>query len=501
MKKYINVTLIIGILLILYSLFNFSVNQLWDWTSTIAAVAGLIALGIGIYYRIKFREKELSRRSVIYGGNVVLSTVVFIGIFILLAFITTRHNYRKDLTAVGLFSLAEQTKTLTSNLDKPVEAYAFYKEGEQTRAKDLLDEYSYRSSLFNYEFIDPNKKPQLARQYQVTQYNTVVVVSGAKRETVTDLNENTLTNAIMKVTRDLDKVIYFTIGHGENDIEDDAAQGYKTYADGIQKENYIVKTINIAQEKSIPENCSVLVISGPKSDFFQFELDTIDTYIENGGKLLAMIDPQWKPLLVEFLRKYKIQVEDVVIVDASGIGQFFGMGPEIPLVNSYEDHEIFKEFNTMTFFPLACAVTALEEGDSKVTTKVLFKTTGNSWGERNYQNTNVSFDDGQDIKGPVSVAVVATKTGGNNTAQILVIGDSDFAKNSYINNSGNSDLALNIINWLAEEEDMITIRPKQPDDRRINLTQKESKIVMYITVIALPLVIIIAGAFVYFRRR
>ena len=501
MKKYINITLIIGFLLIVYSLFNFSVNQIWDWVSTIAVIAGLVAVGIGIYYRIRFREKELSRRSVIYGGNVVLSTVVFFGIFILLAFITTRHHYRKDLTGGGLFSLAEQTKTITSKLDKPVEVYAFYKEGEQTRAKDLLDEYSYRSSNFNYQFIDPNKKPQLARQYQVSQYNTVVVVSGAKREVVTDLNENNLTNAIVKVTRDLDKVIYFTTGHGENDIEDDAAQGYKTFADGIKKENYVVKTLNLAQEKSIPEDCSVLVISGPKAEFFQFELDTIETYIEAGGKLLVLIDPQWKPLLVEFLKKYKIQVEDVIVVDASGIGQFFGTGPEVPLINSYEDHEIFKEFNTMTFFPLTCAVTPLDEGDSKVTTKVLFRTTGNSWGERNYQNPNVGYNDGVDIKGPVSIAVVATKTNGDKKAQLLVIGDSDFAKNSHIKNSGNLDLALNIINWLAEEEDMITIRPKRPDDRRINLTQKQSKMVMYLTVIALPLVIIIAGVFVYFRRR
>ncbi|MFQ5584914.1 MAG: GldG family protein, partial [Calditrichia bacterium] len=492
----------IGILLIIYSLVNFSINQIWDWASTVSIIVGLVAAGIGVYYVMRFRKKELSKRTMVYGGNVVLSSVAFLAIFVLLALFTTRHHVRKDLTSGGLFSLADQTKTVLKKLDKDVTLYAFYKEDEQTFAKDLLDEYAFRSPKLTYEFIDPIKKPQIARQYQVTQYNTVVVVSGAKRETVTDLNENNLTNAIMKVTRDLDKVIYFTTGHGENDINDDKPQGYKEYMDGIKKENYLVRTINIAQEKKIPQDCSVLVISGPRADFFQFELDTIGAYIDRGGKLMVMLDPEWKPALVEFLKKYKIGVDDVIVVDATGLGQLFGMGPEVPLVSKYEDHEIFKKFNTMTFFPMACSVRPLDEGDTKVTTKVLFRSTTKSWGEKDYHITNVRYDDGVDIKGPVPLAVVATKNiGGDKKAQILVIGDSDFARNGYIKNSGNYDLALNMINWLAEEEDMITIRPKRPDDRRLTLTQKQNKIIMYLTVIAMPLLIIIAGGFVYFRRR
>jgi hypothetical protein len=173
-------------------------------------------------------------------------------------------------------------------------------------------------------------------------------------------------------------------------------------------------------------------------------------------------------------------------------------------VSSYENHEIFKEFNTMTFFPAACSIQPMDDGDPKVATKVLFKTNQNGWGESNYKGrqVNVNFDEEEDVKGPVPIAVVATKTlADNSKSQILVIGDSDFAKNAYIRNSGNYDLALNIINWLAEEEDMITIRPKEIDDRRLTLTAKQSKTIMYLTVIGLPLIIIIGGAVVYYRRR
>ena len=178
------------------------------------------------------------------------------------------------------------------------------------------------------------------------------------------------------------------------------------------------------------------------------------------------------------------------------------MGPAIPLVSNYEDHEIFKDFSVMTFYPRSRSVTETTEGLDGFTTKVLIKTSANSWGESDYSQRQVEFNDGKDLRGPVPLAVVSSKLiSGSKKAQVLVIGDSDFAMNAYLKNAGNNDLFLNIVNWLAEEEDMITIRPKEIDDRRVNLTQKDSKIVFYLSVIALPLVVVIAGVVVYLKRR
>ena len=502
MKRYSSIALVAGFLLFVYSFVNYSINQLWDWASWLSLILGLVIGGFGAYYIFRFRQKEVSAKTIKYGTNLAVSTVAFLGIIILLAFITTRQHVRADLTEGALFSLADQTKKVLKDLNKEVNIYAFYEKTAQTSAEDLLEEYTYRSKFVHVEFIDPNEKPQIARQYQVTKYNTVVVSSGPKTETITDLNEGNLTNAILKVTRDLDKVVYFTTGHGEVDIESDDAQGYKKFVDGIKKENYLVKTIIVAQEKNIPEDCSVLVIASPKVDFFPAELDSIGKYLDKGGKLMVLVDPQAQPSLVNFLKNYKIDVGNNLVVDASGLGQLFGMGPEVPLVSSYEKHEIFKEFNTMTFYPQACSVSPMDKGDSKVSTTVLFKTGQNSWAEADYQTREVSFNQDRDMKGPVPIAVVATKTLADNTkSQILVVGDSDFAKNAYIRNSGNYDLALNMINWLAEEQDMITIRPKEIDDQRVTLTEKQNKTIMYLTVIGLPLIIIIAGAVVYFKRR
>ncbi|MCK5452706.1 MAG: Gldg family protein, partial [Calditrichia bacterium] len=333
-------------------------------------------------------------------------------------------------------------------------------------------------------------------------YNTVVVESGIKRETINEFGESNLTNAIIKVTRELDKVIYFTTGHGERNIEGETPQDYKQAVDGITSENYMVKSINLAEERKIPRDCSVLVSAGPKADFFPFELDSIKSYIEGGGKYFVMLDPQININLMDFLTTYKFQFQDDLVVDASGVGQLFGMGPEIPLVSNYEDHEIFKDFSVMTFYPQARSIGESTEGEEGFTTTILFKSSPSSWGEIDYKNRQVAFDADRDLKGPVPLAVVSTKSmSGNKKAQILVMGDSDFAASGYIQNSGNKDLFLNIVNWLAEEEDMITIRPKEIDDRRVNLTAKDSKIILYVSVIALPLLVVIAGVFVYFKRR
>ncbi|GAB4341070.1 MAG: Gldg family protein [Calditrichia bacterium] len=503
MKRYAKTAIVVGVLFLIYSFVNFSLNQIWDWVSTFCLLIGIIVGGAGLYYHFKFREKKISSQSLQQGANSILMTVIVLGIIVLLAFITNRHKVRADLTAKGLYSLAEQTKSVLNNLKKDVKIIGFYKKADEVMARDIFEEYSYLSDHVKYEFVDPNQKPQIARRYGIASYNVVVVECNGKRETINQLSESNLTNAIIKVSRELDKVIYFTTGHGEKDIENAEANGYKTAAEGIRKENYLVKTTNLAQEKKLPEDCSVLVIAGPQADFFPSELDTIAKYLERGGKLMVLLDARWKTHeLVKFLKDYNIKVGDNIVVDASGVGQLFGMGPEMPLVSKYENKDIFKDFNIMTFYPLVCSVETGSGGKAGYSASTLFKSGPNSWAESDYNKSPISFDEGKDINGPVSLAVLSTKNhSGNKKSRILVIGDSDFAGNAYIRNSGNYDAFLNEINYLAEEEDQITIRPKEIDDRRVNLTAKDSKIVLYVSVFALPLLIIIAGVVIYFRRR
>src|SRR5207249_784398 len=150
--------------------------------------------------------------------------------------------------------------------------------------------------------------------------------------------------------------VYFTQGHGEKTIDGAERNGYTNAKAGLEKENYVVKTVNLVQEGKVPDDASVLVIAGPTSEPFPNELELIDTYLNKGGSALILLDPPPAASLSDFLKKWSIDVGNNFVVDASGVGRLFGAGPSIPLVTNYSHHKITEHFNVMTFFPLVRSV-------------------------------------------------------------------------------------------------------------------------------------------------
>lgn len=504
MKNINKIIGIVGAVFLLFSLVYYSITNIWDILNWIFFVIGILGIGYFVFDYYKNREKELSKRSLQYGSNVVVQILIVFGIVALLAFITTRQHLRSDWTENKLYSLADQSEKIISGLDKNVKVIGFFKGSEQKGAQDLLDEYAFGSDYITVEFVDPDEKPQVAKQYKVKKYNSLVVESGAKRETIEELSEANLTNAIMKVTRDVEKTIYFLTGHGERSIKNDDIESYKLAADAIKNENYLVKELNlvrrIASGKGVPDSCTVLAIVRPKSNFFPQELDSIKSYIDKGGKMLVMLDPERGNDIAGFFKNYHVDVGNNMVVDASGMGQLFGAGPAMPLVTNYDNSiSITKEFNVMTFYPQTCSVMP-QEDKGGYSIKEFLKTGANSWAESDFKKREVGFNKDKDIQGPVTIAVLIEKNVGDKKLGIALFGDSDFAKNGYFKNQGNADLFLNTVNYLAEEEDLISIRPKDFDDRRVTLTQADVSTIFYLVVIAIPVLVIIAGVVFYIKR-
>ncbi len=493
-----------GIVLFLFSLVYYSIQNIWELLNWITIIPGLAGIGYFIFIYYKRRDKEFSKRSLQYGSNVLVQILIVIGIVGFLAFISTRQHLRSDWTVNKLYSMADQTEKIATGLDKEVRIIAFYKTSEQRSAQDLLDEYVYLSNNIRYEFVDPDEKPKVARPYQVSKYNTIVIESGLKRETIEELSESNLTNGILKVTREQDKLICFLSGHGERSISDDGQTGYKQAAEAIKKENHLVKELNLVQQiaegRGIPDSCTVLVVASPKANFFPGELDSIGTYLDKGGKALFLLDPDHNQDVVDFLAGYQLTIGNDMVIDASGVGQLFGAGPGMPLITSYDQsHAITKDFSVMTFYPYTSSVTPMEDKGGYNITEIL-KTSGNSWADVDFAGGEVSLDDDLDLKGPVTIAVLVEKTIGEKKLGLGVFGDSDFASNGYFQNHGNANIFLNTINYLAEEEDLISIRPKDIDDRRVTLTQADVKTIFYLVVIVIPLLVVIAGVVFYIRR-
>ncbi|RKY89386.1 hypothetical protein DRQ09_01460, partial [candidate division KSB1 bacterium] len=445
----------------------------------------------------------------VYGSNAIISIIIFLFILVVINWIFDRKTFRMDLTAAGQFSLSEQTIKILKNLKKDVKITAFFKSNEQRGMQDLLSEYTYFSKKIKVEFIDPDKKPGITKNYGVTQYNTTVIECGDKSEKITTVKENDLTNALIKVTREGKKVIYFTDGHGEKDIESGERDGYNQIRLKIEKENYDVKKVFIAQEGKFPDDCSVLVINGPQKPFFPGEIDSIDTYLNDGGRVLWLLDPD-SPIDKDFFDRWGVEVTNTTVIDASGFGRFFGLSAAAPLVNRYPPHIITEDFrNVATFYPLARAIVPKENPGEDITVSKLCETSSNSWGETELKNNRAKYDEGKDLKGPLAIGVVVTKIleraylpdQKDKTAQMVIFGDSDFASNLYYGNAGNGDLFLNTINWLAEEKDLISIRPRDPEDRRLNLSSRQTKFVFWFTLVIMPVIVILSGVSIYVNRR
>jgi len=447
----------------------------------------------------------------VWGSNLMLYMVAVIGLIGLLNYLSTRHYFRFDLTEKGKYTLSDQTVKVLKNLKTEVKTIAFVKDEPSARrqVREALDGYRYHSEFFRWKFVDPDKYPLTAKKYGVLRYNSFVVEGsdGRKESFFGRLSEENLTNSIVKVSSDKVKKVYFTGGHGEKEIEGTKPRDYRQIALALENENFKPETLVLAKIKKIPDDASVIVVAGPAKDLFEGELKMIRDYLNGGGRALFLVDPMTLKTTIDFLAEYGIEPMDNVIVDK--YSKTLGGDYLSPAVTSYnKEHPITKDFKYITIFPLARSLKPDGGNKNGRTVEILATTLKDSWGEssrKELASGRVAFNEKEDTYGPLIIAAVAEieqkeKPKGRK-GELVVIGDSDFAANSYIGFGGNRDFFLNIINWLAGEEDRISIRPKAAKMDPIIFSNNETYAVAGISIIGLPLIMLIIGVWVNVRRR
>jgi ABC-type uncharacterized transport system involved in gliding motility auxiliary subunit len=516
----------LGLVLLVVAALWYSVSGVWDkWTLTVAIVGGvLVVVGIAANYRQIIGA--LGKRSTKYASNYAISVILVIILVSGLNFVGQRHTKRFDLTGAGRFTLAQQTVQVMKKLDQPLEVKAFFPGGDYAPLKELLVNYRTLNRQLRFEFIDPDKQPDVAKQYEVTaygtfqnpftgtqlRYGTVVLQYGARREKIEkrseEVREEDLTNAIIKIQRSSSKKVYFVEGHGEKEPADTERKGYSSAKKALEDQSFKVETVNLATAGKVPDDATVLVFAGATTEPFEQELKFVSDYMDRGGAVMIMLDPDPSPGFANFLKAWSVAVDNDVVLDVSGAGRLMGAGPTIPLVLRYENHKITDRFRQMSFFPMIRSVAPAKEPVSGITVEPLFKSNENSWGETNLKSPEAVFDEKADLKGPLTLAVAASKEvkpASDSTpalkARLVVAGDSDFAINAYFGGQGNGNLFLNMVSWLAQEEDLISIRPKPPEDRRVILSQSQQSLLRLVTVFVLPGIALVAGIVVWTRRR
>jgi len=297
-------------------------------------------------------------------------------------------------------------------------------------------------------------------------------------------------------------MVCFLTGHGEKSVSDSSDAGYSSAKQGLKKESYTDKSVNLVADNGVPADCDVLVIPGPTQSFLQPEATMISKYLGEGGKVLIEADPETDPKLGDIFQAWNIKVGDNVVIDASGMGQLIGAGPAIPLVTTYGSSPITKGFTGgMTYFPLARTVSIADTSKTDPEAVELLKTSPRSFTTPNLKEKKITYNPKTDTLGPLSLAVEANRKAGDKTERLVVIGDSDFASNRAVNDYRNGDLFYNTINWLAQDENLISIRPKSPANRRVNMTTGQEAALHWLDLVFFPGAVILSGVFIWWERR
>ena len=504
------------------------------------SVIGLLILGLVLLLITAIGARSeiaafLISKQARYGFNTLVMILLFICVMILANYLGIIKHRRFDLTASGNFTLAPQTVNVVKGLKEPVKVLCFFPnestfENAKTRARILLEEYRYFNKKLSFSFVDPESKPALAGQHNVKHHGTIVFLSGSRQKAVMEPTEQNFTGALLEVSGIRAKKIYFLTGNGEHDVNNQDQDGYSEARMGLIRDLYQVETLNLTLTEEIPKDCAVLIMSGTKKVLPSREINNIKDYLKKNGKLLMLIDPNPPAEVKDILSEWGIAVNEGRIIDQGAY-----VAPDMATPAVFKDHYprvVITAGLDTTYFPDAVSIDlsnelgrlldiVKEEGKAKAgwpMTAIQYRnlailpavlTSRASWMEREgRESKNVEKKQGPFALGAIIIAggpVVPDKTSQpekkDKLTRLIVIGDSDFASNIHIQNGGNGDLFLNSINWLAEEEHLISIRPKPYSFRRLLVSENALRFIRYSSLGLLPLLILFLGGIIWWKKR
>ncbi len=453
----------------------------------------------------------LKARQTKYAAYATTYTLVVLAVVVVANYLANRYSKQYDATANKRYSLSQETKKIVDGLKEPATITYFNASTRFSEGKDILDEYKAISPKVHVKYVDPIKEPMVARQAGIRNEGSATVEVGGHTEIASDMTEEGITGALIRDIKGNTRTVCFLIGSGEHQIDDSSRDGESHFKELLDRDSYQTKTINLITSATIPSDCTAVIIDGPTRNYEQPEVNAIKTYVESGGRALFMLDPPLNvgpssiadnDALLSLLESWGVTVDKDLVLDLNPIGQLYGFGGQVALVNSYGTQPIVADMKTtFTGFPLARSLT-FKNGD-KTTVEKLFDTSDTSFATTNLSSPKVNVKDPNNKKGPLTLGVAGTYNTGKSGSEgrFVVIGSSAWASNSFINFNGNGDLATNSINWLTSDEDLISIRPKAPEDRRITMTSAQLNMVRLISQFVLPLIVIFGGIFVWWKRR
>ena len=458
----------------------------------------------------------MGHRAARYGANAVVYSIAFVGLLVAINYILALHHRRFDLTSERVFSLSPQSVKVVNSLKGPLKLYGFFQGGRDQRTEALYESYAYASPKITFQLVDPEKNPELATRFNVNRMPTTHIQYGDHGTNLGETTEQTITNGIIKVTSTTTKGACFLQGHGEPSIEDmDGDSGFGRAAQALMGENYDVKPLTLMTSPTVPSSCVVVIVAGPVKSLFPAEIDALDKYLKQGGRMLVMLRPQRpdqpnaQTALINLVSQWGLTVGDNIVLDQElhlFAGPTLGLSP---LVELYPPHPITAQFNKRTLWPMVRSVEPVKDIKFGLQTWPLAQTSDTSIAATDIGAIfkEQKFKPGpKDRKGPISIADAVDGDNkklkwGTGEARLVVYGDTDMATNQNLAQVFNQDFFLNTVDWLAGESATLAIRPRALHASRVNLTVNQFNSVFVASVLMLPELLLILGIAVWWERR
>ncbi len=486
-----------------------------EWNLAIQICLALVVIGLAVFAVLdpgKVRQ-ALTGRQARYGSNALVVTLAVLGILGVITYVAYQNDKRWDLTEDKTNSLAPETLDTLDQLTDPVSVVAYYTNRMNSDSTRLLLENYARNSdgKFSFEFIDPEADPIAAQNAGITQDGTIILAMGERKQQVTFADEQRLTSALVKLISGETKIVYFLTGHGEKSPEDTSDSSYSTARTKLQAKNYSVKMLNLLTDSAIPEDADALIIAGPTNPILAGEMEMIAAFIDNGGAAIIMEEPMVltnmggsEDVVADYLSQvWGINLGNDIILDPNG--QQLVQQALIAVGGAFASHAIVPaELQSQIFlFQGARSVSASDSTGSSTQVEVI-KTGNQAWAETNLAALNdgtINPDEGVDIVGSVPIVVTGMNTATN--GRIVVVGDSDFASNTFQTAYGNPDLFINMVDWVVGQENLINLTPKSTTTRTLNLPAIPyfTGFMYLVAIVLIPGAILVAGIVVFIRRR
>ncbi len=501
---------IASLILLLGTLFARAGFPQYPWLTACFATALLVVLGFIAYEN----RQAFKTRSAAFGAQSAATTVLVIAIIGVINFLAARYPAKLDLTKNKLHTLSDQTQSVMKGLEKPVKAVYFSKLSQRDEVRPFLENLrSLNPGKFEIEWIDPDREPMRTKQAGIRAMNTLQIVAGERDTKLTEVNEEKVTNALIKLLRDKSFTLCTMTGHGEKDFNSSEAEGYKAISMLLTEQAYQVKDLNLIQEQKIPDDCAGIAIIGPQRSFFEPELKIIRDYLANGGRAIFALDinlqgtdlKQLDPILAE----WHVKPLDAVIIDP--YMRRLNQDAAVPVLGAFsKDNPITQKFGGVlnAVFPLSRPLEMLPDAPAGMNVQWLAQSTSTSFAEfgiKDLKSGRLEMNNGVDKPGPLTAAVAVSgklkDSKASQNTRLVVFGNSLFAANQWVSYGVNLDFFLNAVHWVLEDESMISIRAKEEGPGRLEMTENTGRVMWLLTVLVIPLLVSVSGIGIWAYRR